>query len=329
MRKLLAGLSLCVGLIGGTSPGEAGFINGFGANQFDVPASGSLRAEDLRGPEVLVGEIPNPSTDWPIVSCFQAGFACSRGSPYWTLSADLRDANCPGCLFQSFSLPQTFDSLGDPTDGHWRVSNGIASAEMLPMAFVPIPGESFPGIRLEQDTTKVGVSCSQEYNVMVSKQRLGSFQSYGPRPEYVVSFYQQLEEVFQGSECPAPLNLASTLVGLQLRHNTIGDLFNFQVVTFDSRGAQLVAEYWSFPNTQGKPVYGVVDSLEVFGILPLQPGAEGRHILVDIAPRLDRHLKANPFGLDPNLANWEAFGLYGGSYTNGQAKIRSLLGYFR
>lgn len=320
MQKLFVGLILVSGLAL-TSPqlGRAEITN-----RFDIPLAGSFRTGDIQylDPMSLVGEIPSEGLP---ASC-QFGLPC-YAYPYWTLSADLRDANCPGCRFPAFALPQTFDCLGDCTDGHWKVSNGIASAEMLPTAFVPIPEKSITGIRLEQDTTQAPVSCSQEYNLFVSKERVGPVRPYGPRLMHIVNFYQQIEEVVQGAECPAPLNLASTLIGVQLRHIATGNLFNFQVVSFDSRGAQFAASYWSFPNAHGNPVYGVVDSLEVFGIIPLKPGEEGRHILVDIAPRLNRHLRANPFGLDPNLANWEAFGLYGGSYTNGQAKIRSLLSF--
>jgi hypothetical protein len=75
-------------------------------------------------------------------------------------------------------------------------------------------------------------------------------------------------------------------------------------------------------------VYGVSDSLEVLGVISLKVGEPGRHIVVDIGQRVQELLRGNPWGLDPDPGHWQENGVYAGSYTNGEARIRSLQGLF-
>src|SRR5262249_14489560 len=142
----------------------------------------------------------------------------------------------------------------------------------------------------------------------------------------LLGFWQQVEEVAQGHNCPAGEDLASTLVGVQLVNRVTQQLLNYQVITFDSRGQIFDGLYWSFVNSEGVTIYGVNDSLETLGMFPLEVGDPGKYRVVAVGLRVRELIKNNPWGLDTTLSDWGSAWLYGGSYTNGEARITSLQG---
>jgi len=223
-------------------------------------------------------------------------------------------------------LPETFDCLGDCSDGHWRVSNRTASAEVKPDATFGLQA-----ITLKQDTTQAAVSCDQEYNLFVEQGNLWPF-TVPPKgwPTLDVSWllvqaYQRIEEAVRVAECPDSRALASTLIGVQFFNPQTGQLLNYQIITFDSRGAQFDGLWWSFVAAGGETIFGVNDS---YHNPALEPGGDGFILSVEIAERLKDLLQANPLGLSTEPRSWRIIGMYGGSYTNGGAMIKSTQGFF-
>ncbi|HEV8717320.1 MAG TPA: hypothetical protein VGX03_31430, partial [Candidatus Binatia bacterium] len=215
MRKWFCMVGSFVLLLGVPTSGEAQAApwQWFTVNQLSVASAGSIRARDEQGKQ-LIGEIPSPRAE-------------SLGMN-WTLSAELRDASCPSCRFPDFALPGTFYCLGECSDGHWRVSNGTASAEVKPDATFGLQA-----ITLTQDTTKAAVSCDQEYNLFIEQGNLWPF-IVPPkgRPTLDVSrlfvqAYQRIEEAVHVAECPDSRALASTLIGVQFFNPWTGQKLNY------------------------------------------------------------------------------------------------------
>jgi hypothetical protein len=198
---------------------------------------------------------------------------------------------------------------------------------------MPDPSDpQFQLVRLEQDTTQAPVNCNQEYNLFVTK----AIYSAAPDPHYhtpprplgtssnpAVYFFQQIEEAFHLPTCPEPLGLATTLVGIQLQ-SLHGLVFNYQIITYDSRGVQFDGGFWSYTSAGGSPIYGVNDTL---WHLPTRV-IDRSIVKVQIGERLRELIAQNPFGLSTDPNQWYLSRLYSGSSTNGNAKIQSLQGQF-
>ena len=207
------------------------------------------------------------------------------------------------------------------------MSNETASAEVKPDAAFGLQV-----ITLTQDTAKAAVTCDQEYNLFVDSGNLLPFTvpqkvwpTLGRVDRLTVQAYQRVEAAVHVATCPDSQALASTLLGVQFFNPRTGQQLNYQIITFDSRGAQFDGLWWSFVAPNGATVYGVNDSVPV----PLEPGGDGRIFAVEILARMKELMAHNPLGLDTDPpGSWRIIGMYGGSYTNGGARIKSTQGFF-
>src|SRR5262245_42784621 len=197
----------------------------------------------------------------------------------WTLTAELRDANCPGCQFPDFLLPPSFDCsfpgplemVGTCTDGKWLIRQGTAAR-----VDVSITDSFDVGQRgFSQDTLQNLASCSQEYNLFVS-QNVTQQVALGELKGLLVRFYHRVNVAAQADNCPSPFNVVGMLLGVKLVNSATGQVFNYQVETFDSRGFQFDGSYWSFQAQSGETVYGVADSPEVYGEAALDMEGTGK-----------------------------------------------------
>jgi len=318
-KSVWYGLVVGLGLLIGARQGWAfEYLRGAAltSNQFFV---GSGEARTLVGPKVggLVGEVPA-----------KVGL---RADPNvipqeWTLIANLRDASCPDCVFPAAEFPSTFSCsipLASPSckDSTWAIAAKFAGVIVEPGG-PPLVQR----VILEQDTRNIQATCSYEDNLFIYQETELTEDQNPPLVQLqglTARFYQKINRVDQLDTCPAPLDLAGTLVGVKFVNTTTQQVLNYQVETFDSREAEFNGAYWSFQAANGETVYGVSDSLGVYGIGQLKVLVTGKIFSLPILKRVKQLIKANPLGLDPNLRHWKVKAFFAGSTTNGHAFIQS------
>ncbi|HEV8713568.1 MAG TPA: hypothetical protein VGX03_12170, partial [Candidatus Binatia bacterium] len=305
---LLSALSRPVGAfeyLGGT---------GLTANKF-LLADGVVRTAE--GPKVKaeVGQVPADQ-----------GFrADPRIVPQeWILSAELRDANCPRCQFPAAQFsPEGVHCFRIPCGDQgatWAIATKFAGAFISGIPFLQTEN-----LHLEQDTRSPEIACSQEDNLFAYQETHLQGDQNPPLADLgglLVRFYHQVFMVEQGEGCPAGLSLGSTLAGIKFI-NAAGQVLNYQLVTFDSRGEEFEGLWWSFIAANGETVYGVNDSVGVYKMDPIVPKNLGKPFSVEVLGRFRGLLATNPLGLDADPAHWRVAGMYSGSTTNGHAFIQS------
>lgn len=311
MRKLLvACVGLSLGLLGIACPGwsfEYLAQSGATSNRFFVGA-GEVRT--LAGPATIgiVGEIQHHEAKW-------------------TLSSELCDESCPSCSFPAFqfldsylcSIPGFYPSC---TDGFWAIGSRLGGVFVALSDSVEV-GEH---ISLEQDTRRDEVTCSQEGNLFLYQKTQLEGDQNPPLSQLqglTARFYHQVKEAHHLETCPEPLGLASTMVGIKFSNPKTQQVLNYEIPSFDSRGAEFDGYFWSFQAANGETVYGMNDDLSVYGLEQLERLGRGKIFSLPVLARVRSLIQANPMGLDTDLAHWKVEGFFSGSTTHGQAFIQS------
>ncbi len=258
----------------------------------------------------------------------------ASATPSWVLGAELRDAACPTCQFPDFFLPKDFHCIECPP-----INLGL---KFPPTSFgvenkavsVVLSNGCSTSLSLGQDTINTPVSCSQELNVFLYQEsvlpedfQLSTLQGLGGLRGLTVRFSHWVNAVAQTETCPSPVVLAATLVGIKFWNPFTQTVLNYQIVTFDSRGAEFDGTWWSFPAANGETVYGVNDSLGVYGMGTLLPSG-GNIFSLNVLERVKELIGSNPFGLEADPRHWRVKGVYSGNTTNGQASIQSTQRFF-
>ncbi len=209
---------------------------------------------------------------------------------------------------------------------HWQLSNAYGIVE----------SKNDEGtLRLSLDSTNAQFGCG-EFDLNIEPDVKFVYPAY---PEPMLPFddrptlatatnlrYGALQEVssaFQGTRCPGVENLASTMMALTFLNLTSHQVIFYQVVTYDSRGAEFNG-FWFF---SGPTEFGVNDSVDRLGGNALKVGEGPLFYDLDILPRIKIHIANGPTGLDKDLSHWKVSGLYLSANTNGEAKIDSNHGY--
>ena len=134
---------------------------------------------------------------------------------------------------------------------------------------------------------------------------------------------QSVESVFQGTRCPEGQNLATMMMALTFRNIINGQTLFYQVVTYDSRGAQFNGTWFA----AGPSDFGVSDSIDIFSQSPLKASDGPQFYDLEVLPRVKTLISNGPAGLDTNLSRWKVKDLYLSANVNGEAKIDSKHGY--
>lgn len=112
------------------------------------------------------------------------------------------------------------------------------------------------------------------------------------------------------------------MAGIKFLHPGGGSALNYQIATFDSRGAAFDGLWWSYPAANGETVYGVSDGIQVYGMGSLTVEV-GKFFSLPVLERVKELIRGNPLGLDKDPSHWVVRGFYSGVSTNGQARIES------
>lgn len=124
-------------------------------------------------------------------------------------------------------------------------------------------------------------------------------------------------------------DLASVLMALVMINPYVSpqQVLFYQIITYDSRG-WVFDRFWFDQGTWDDPylTYGVSESVETYGVSALMVGRARRYDL-NILNRLREIVLTGPSTLDKNLDHWKVGGLYFGSMVNGEATIRSQVGF--
>lgn len=296
---------------------------------------------------LLVGLLGNAGPAWtfeylsqPVFEGFQSVHATTRPvrlsesppGPGWWLGAELRDSSCPTCEFPEFLLsggPSSTPSFKFGPPGapyHFVAGNDTRTIEAE-------VGDTSLGIN--QDTTLVPVSCQQELNtflysesVLSEEFQLAQLQGLARLRGLTARFAHRLRsEVQHGDTCPASLTLGTTMAGIKFFNPFTGTVLNYQIVTSDSRGFEFDWLWWSFQAANGETVYGVNDSVNVYGMGSLTVGVE-RIFSLNVLPRVRELIAENPVGLDKDPSHWVVRGFYSGTATHAQARIESTQRFF-
>ena len=134
---------------------------------------------------------------------------------------------------------------------------------------------------------------------------------------------QGMSAVIQRHRCQLGFDLATTMIALVLLNTRTHQALFYQVMTYDSRGA-FFDGFWFFTGADGH-VWGVADSVEVLGGVSLVPKGITQLYQLEVGKRINA-LIASRFDLDHDLSHWKVAGFYGGSATNGNARIVSTIG---
>jgi hypothetical protein len=234
-------------------------------------------------------------------------------------------------------LPDHTECLGDCTDGTWQTANAYGSLRVI---------DQNGHYTWELAHTKVqnGYACNHEVDLLAEPTVDSVYPGYpvaieNPALDTLSSLTleatQQVVSAFQGSACPYPYSLASTVLALTFVNTTgNGQAFFYQVVTYDSRGwAPPWGGFW-FP--AGAPTwFGVSDDVaSVYGQPHLTPAGSAHHYILPVYDRIRAFLQSgqvNEAGvpLDGELSHWQLLTIYLGSYINGEASITSQLSEVR
>jgi hypothetical protein len=125
-------------------------------------------------------------------------------------------------------------------------------------------------------------------------------------------------------------DLASTLLAVAMINpfTSPQQILFYQIITYDSRGSVFNKEWFDY-GTYSDPymTYGVSDSVQNCGVPALTIG-KGIAYNLNIIDRLKQVVLEGPVSLDKDLNHWKAAGgLYFGSWVNGEATIRSKIGF--
>jgi hypothetical protein len=112
------------------------------------------------------------------------------------------------------------------------------------------------------------------------------------------------------------------MAGVKFLNPLTGTVVNYQIVTSDSRGVEFDRLWWSFQAANGETVYGVNDSVSVYGMGSLTVGVE-RIFSLNVLSRVRELIAGNPVGLDKDPSHWVVRGFYSGTATHAQARIES------
>jgi len=135
-------------------------------------------------------------------------------------------------------------------------------------------------------------------------------------------FAHRLDDIQHTGTCPPGLILGTTMAGVKFFHPTSGNVLNYQLVTFDSRGFVFDGLWWNYQIGSGQQVFGVNDSVQTYGMGSLPPDVE-RFFSVPVLERVRTLIAGNPLGLDKDPSHWVVRGFYSGVATHGQARIDS------
>lgn len=185
---------------------------------------------------------------------------------------------------------------------------------------------------LKQDSRNLDTGCGwpgSEFDLLLEPNEARAYPGYpegfileGERPYLAdmkslhVMFTSRLRIAGHGKRCGEHKNLASSLVGIVFHSDKKNHGLFYQIVTYDSRTMSFSSSWFD----KNAP-YGVSDSVEVFGYPPLVVGGAAQVYTLDIADRVKDHIQNGPLGIDKDLSNWRVFGIYFGSYTNGEGWI--------
>jgi len=138
---------------------------------------------------------------------------------------------------------------------------------------------------------------------------------------------QEVLHAFQGKRCPAPFNLAGTILAVVfVNYHTKPNspqAFFYQFHTYDSRPEDFTGWFFTGHSGEGFNNWGYSEYYDYYGYTELVPGRPGKAYDINIASRVKGLITSAPGNLDKELSHWKVKGIYVGSMLNGEATIRS------